>query len=116
MSRNVKHVIALVVILVLVLATGCVPAPGSAPLPSPGGTRPPPTTDQGTIEIRVTDPPPAEVESAVVYLNNIEVHRASDNASQWLRIADAPPSFDLLDVVGISQALAERIADTLSTD
>ncbi|MFH1003260.1 MAG: DUF4382 domain-containing protein [Chloroflexota bacterium] len=103
MSRNLKHLIALVVILTLVLATACVP-PGTAP--SPGGTGPSPAPETGTIEIRVTDPPPAQVEKAIVYLTNVEVHQVSDNTSQWLTIADTPLSFDLMDVVGISQALA----------
>lgn len=59
----------------------------------------------GIIEIRVTDPPPANVKSAVVYLSNIEVHRVSGNTSQWLPIIGAPLSFDLMDVIGVEQVL-----------
>jgi hypothetical protein len=59
----------------------------------------------GIIEIRVTDPPPADVTSAVVYLTNIEVHKVSDNVSEWIPIIEAPPSFDLLDVIGVEKIL-----------
>ncbi len=59
----------------------------------------------GIIEIRVTDPPPADVESAVVWLTNIEVHRVSgnssdsDNASGWIMVLESPSSFDLMEVL-----------------
>jgi len=66
---------------------------------------PAPTEEWGTIEIRVTDPPPADVKSAVVYLTNIEVHKVSDNGSEWVPIVGAPPSFDLLDVIGVAEVL-----------
>lgn len=67
----------------------------------------------GILEIRVTDPGPADVESAVVYLSNIQVHRASDNASvsandsgAWLPITTNITSFDLMDVIGVEKFLA----------
>ncbi|MBI4180323.1 MAG: DUF4382 domain-containing protein [Chloroflexi bacterium] len=63
----------------------------------------------GILEIRVTDPPPADVKSAVVYLSDIEVHKvsgnASDNTSGWVPIIGAPASFDLMDVIGVEQIL-----------
>ncbi|MDP3880033.1 MAG: DUF4382 domain-containing protein [Dehalococcoidales bacterium] len=67
----------------------------------------------GIVEIRVTDPPPADVVSAVVYLSNIEVHRVSgsdnttsDNVSgEWIQVIGAPTSFDLMDVIGVEQVL-----------
>ena len=73
----------------------------------------------GIVEIRVTDPPPANVKSAVVHLSNIEVHRAgndvsdnasgnvtsSDNTSGWIPIIGAPASFDLMNVIGVEQIL-----------
>ena len=73
------------------------------------------TTEQGwgIVEIRVTDPPPADVKSAVVYLSNIEVHRASDNESasdndsgNWIPVTTNITSFDLMDVIGVEQFLA----------
>lgn len=65
----------------------------------------------GTIELRVTDPPPADVKSAIVRLENIEVHPASgnstdsDNNSGWITVLETPASFDLMDVLGIEQLL-----------
>jgi len=102
----------------------------------PPTLEPAPTVEWGIIEIRVTDPPPADVESAVVYLTNVEVHKAvaeqereqeqeqsgSGNQTQeqeqeqeqeqtqqgegeWIPIIGAPPSFDLMDVIGVEQLL-----------
>ncbi|MBI2850280.1 MAG: DUF4382 domain-containing protein [Chloroflexi bacterium] len=73
----------------------------------------------GIVEIRVTDPPPANVKSAVVFLSNIEVHMAgknkddvSDNSSAsgnetgtWIPVIGAPVSFDLMDVIGVDKVL-----------
>jgi hypothetical protein len=73
----------------------------------------------GIVEIRVTNQPPAGVKSAVVNLNNIEVHMAgndgsantsgnitsTDNNSGWISIIGAPVSFDLMDVTAINQIL-----------
>ncbi len=95
--------ITLVTVLLLVLTAACAPAPGEVT----------PTVERGIIEIRVTDPPPADVKSAVVYLSNIEVHKVSDNASDnasddasgWISIIGAPPSFDLMAVIGVEQIL-----------
>ncbi len=59
----------------------------------------------GIVEIRVTDPPPADVKSAVIHLSNIEVHRVSGNTSGWITIIGGPSSFDLMDVIGITEVL-----------
>ncbi|MBI2328577.1 MAG: DUF4382 domain-containing protein, partial [Chloroflexi bacterium] len=70
-----------------------------------------PGVEWGIIQIRVTDPPPADVKSAVVYLTNIEVHRVSDNDSEsdntsgWITVIGAPVSFDLMDVIGVTEIL-----------
>lgn len=89
-----------------------VTAPGQA-APSPAAT----TSAQGILEIRVTDPPPADVTKAVVYLSNIEVHRVtgkvtdnvsdntSDGGGEWVKVLGAPPSFDLMDVIGVTALL-----------
>ena len=68
---------------------------------------PPPTpkSRQGIIEIRVTDPPPADVASAIVYLSNIEVHQVSANQTGWILILEAPPSFDLMAINGVEEIL-----------
>ncbi|MFQ6121580.1 MAG: DUF4382 domain-containing protein [Dehalococcoidales bacterium] len=116
MRRAVKSLATLVTALLLVFTAACIPAPAEitpAPAPAPEPTPAPettpapapmPTVNWGTLEIRVTDPPPADVDSAIVYLTNIEVHQVSDNAG-WIPIIGAPPSFDLMDVIGVEQVL-----------
>jgi len=76
----------------------------------------------GIAEIRVTDPPPAGVRSAVVNYSKIEVHKAggsedgsdnstsgnttaSDNSSGWITVVSTPGSFDLMTVIGVEQVL-----------
>ncbi|MFC1899511.1 DUF4382 domain-containing protein, partial [Chloroflexota bacterium] len=86
----------------------------------------------GTLQINVTDPPPADVEKAIVYLTNIEVHKANaeqeqeqeesqsgddeqtqeqeqeqsqDTESGWFTVLEAPPSFDLMAVIDIEDVL-----------
>jgi len=87
----------------------------------------------GIIEFNVTDPPPADVKSAVVYLFNIEVHKAvaeqeqeqeqeqsgtgnqdqeqeqeqeQQDEGEWITIIETPQSFDLMDVIGVEKLLA----------
>ena len=110
MKRTGKIAITLVTVWLLVFTAACAPAvteeeevvvtEEEVVTPAPA-----PTEEWGTIEIRVTDPPPADVKSAIVYLTNIEVHRVSDNASEWIPILGAPPSFDLLEVIGVEKVL-----------
>ncbi len=113
MKRTGKIVITLVTVLLLVFTAACAPAvteEKEVVTEAEVVVTPTPTVEWGIIEIRVTDPPPADVKSAIVYLRNIEVHRvsdnASDNASGWIPIIGAPLSFDLMypsfDVFGIS--------------
>ncbi len=107
MKRTGKIVIALSTVLLLVLTAACVPTPEKVtPLPALGPT---PTAEWGIIEIRVTDPPAANVTSAVVYLRNIEVHKVSgnvsDNVGEWITIISAPPSFDLMVVAQVAAVL-----------
>ncbi|MFC1931367.1 DUF4382 domain-containing protein [Chloroflexota bacterium] len=115
MRRTIILAATLVTIVALMLMTSCIqtpkqitsppattPTPESTPTPEPAMT---PIADWGIIEIRATDPPPANVTSAVVYLTNIEVHQVSDNASGWITITGAPPSFDLMEVINGVEAL-----------
>ncbi len=89
--------------LLLLGSSAC--APGEAD-DKENGTAAESGLNWGTIEIRVTDPPPADVKSAVVQLTNIEVHRASgnssdpDNPSGWITVLESPSSFDLMQVLG----------------
>lgn len=105
MRRMIKRLVTLVAVSLLAFVVACIPLPEEmppAPAPAP---EPTPTAEQGIIEIHVTDPPPADVTSAVVYLTDIEVHKVSDNESEWIPIMEAPPSFDLLDVIGVKEVL-----------
>ncbi|MFC1977477.1 DUF4382 domain-containing protein [Chloroflexota bacterium] len=148
MKRTGKFVITLVMAWLLVLTAACAPIPEEITPPDKVTTpeesttpkevtpEPTPTVEWGIIEIRVTDPPPADVKSAVVYLSNVEVHKAvaeqereqeqeqstGDNQTQeqeqeqeqeqtqqreggWIPVIGAPPSFDLMDVIGITEVL-----------
>ncbi len=119
MKRTGRIATALAISLLLTAAVACAPPPAGVapkgitstqtPAPAPGKVTATPSAEWGIIEIRVTDPPPADVKSAVVYLRNIEVHKvsdnASDNASGWIPIMGAPPSFDLMSVIGVEQIL-----------
>jgi len=82
--------------LLVMLVPSC--APEGAPAPTPA-------EEWGIIEVRVTDPPPADVTSAVVTLTNIEIHR---EGSGWETISDAPPSFDLMTVIGVEEILGSE--------
>ena len=106
MKRTGRIAITLVSVLLLVLTAACAPAViDEEEVVTEKEVAPAPTVEWGIIEIRVTDPPPADVKSAVVYLTNIEVHKVSDNESGWIPVIGAPPSFDLMDVIGVEEVL-----------
>jgi len=122
-------VLALVPLLVTIVA--CAPAPTAN---TPQG--------QGVVEIAVTDPGPANVKSAVVYLTKVEVHRAADQSSanvsgeasenetegasenetsenstsdvggQWITVINSPMSFDLMQIVGVTEVLGSANVTT----
>ncbi|MBI2852036.1 MAG: DUF4382 domain-containing protein [Chloroflexi bacterium] len=132
----VKTAFAFLITGFLALTAACAPAQTGAPSspagsPAPVSTEPqvvipsgqvtPPSSAPsamlGILEIRVTDPPPADVTKAIVYLSNIEVHRvsgnitdnvsdnASDSGGEWISVLGKPPSFDLMDVIGVTALL-----------
>lgn len=136
MNRKARIVFTFLISGLLVLAASCAPsaAPAPAPTPTPGipsftgspggpSTPPPPipppagAINHGILEIRVTDPPPADVTKAIIYLSNLEVHRVSSNVTdnvsdntsdgggEWIPVLGAPPSFDLMDVIGVTALL-----------
>ena len=109
-----KIMITLVMFFLLVLPVSCAPAvteekevTKEEEVVTEEEVTPGPTAEWGILEIRVTDPPPADVKSAIVYLTNIEVHKVSDNESGWIPIpmSDNVSSFDLMDVVGVAEVL-----------
>ena len=104
-TRRISRIlITLVTALLLLLTASCAPAvteeeeEEAVVIPEPG-------VEWGILEIRVTDPPPADVQSANVTLTNIEVHRVSGDTSGWIEILGAPSNFDLLDVIGVEKVL-----------
>ena len=100
-----SFILVTVVALLVMLAPGC--APEEAQAPGPETT---PTAEWGIIEIRVTDPPPADVIHAFVTLTNIEVHR-EEGAWQTLDLRDtsgniiAEATFDLMEVLEVTEVL-----------
>jgi len=92
-----RNVVTLAAVLLLVFTMACEPAEEEVT------TAPGLTAEQGTIEIRVSDPPPPGVYSANVTLTKIEVHRASDNVSDnesgWITIIDHEVTFNLFEII-----------------
>ena len=94
-----RNVVTLVVVSLLLFFIACEPTEGEVT------TTPGLTAEQGTIEIRVTDPPPPGVSSANVTLTKVEVHIASDNVSGnekgWTKIFEDEDgvTFDLFEVI-----------------
>jgi len=118
MRRVVKKLVILVAVSLLVLTAACVPAPEEitpaptpTPEPRPAPTpepKPIPTVEQGTIQIRVTDPPPPGVSSANVTLTKLEVHQVSDNGSGWITIIDDEVTFNLFEIIDQAMTLGSE--------
>lgn len=62
----------------------------------------------GTIQIRATDPPPPEVDSVLVEVGDIEIHRAAGPESGWLTIFEEPVTFDLLKIAEVQKFLGSQ--------
>ncbi len=62
----------------------------------------------GTIQIRATDPPPPQVDSVLVEVEKIEVHRAGGPDSGWITIVAEPVTFDLLEVAEVQKFLGSQ--------
>ncbi|MFC1896983.1 DUF4382 domain-containing protein [Chloroflexota bacterium] len=138
MARTGKKAVALLMVLLLGLTTACTPTvTGEEEVDTPPAEEEKeevtpteeevvstPTAGRGTIEIRVTDPPPPGVKTANVTLTKIEVHRAvaeqemegeqSDSNDQtqeqeqqqtqqseagWITIIDHEVTFNLFEII-----------------
>jgi len=118
MRSAVKSAVTLVTVLLLLFVAGCIPTPAEitpAPAPEPTPTpepaptpTPTPTVERGTIEIRVTDPPPPGVSSANVTLTKLEVHQVSDNESGWITIIEDEVTFDLFEIIDQAMVLGSE--------
>jgi nitrate reductase NapAB chaperone NapD len=100
--RMSKIILTLVTVFLLVFTAACTPLTSDEKESTSA-------TEYGTIEIRVTDPPPADVKTAVVHLDYIEVHKLSDDGGEWIPVIDAPDSFDLMDVIGVEKVLGSSL-------
>ncbi len=74
---------------------------------------PPPSTlpvGKGLLQIRVTDPPPPEVDGIYVKLQSLEVHRTG---GPWIEIDDVAETdpFNLKEIEDLELFLAEQIVD-----
>ncbi|MBI4339997.1 MAG: DUF4382 domain-containing protein [Chloroflexi bacterium] len=61
----------------------------------------------GVLQLRATDPPPPGVQSILVEVGQIEVHRADWAQDRWLFITIHPQQFDLLDLGDVQRFLGE---------
>ncbi|MDP3061879.1 MAG: DUF4382 domain-containing protein [Chloroflexota bacterium] len=61
----------------------------------------------GTIQLRVTDPPPPGVEKAIVWIEQVEAHLVAGGESRWAPLFVAPQSFDLLQVADVQRLLGQ---------
>lgn len=87
MRKTSRKIVALVMSLLLVFVAACTTEEGTTLPTTPENgsptTEPTTTGELGTIEVRVTDPPAAEnITSIVVYLKNLEVHKAGAEQEQ----------------------------------
>ena len=62
----------------------------------------------GMIEVRVTDPPPPDMEHIWVEIRNLEVHK---DGGPWTTIAVEADPFDLKAIEGIEEFLASQVVE-----
>lgn len=101
--KAVRTVITLVTVVLLVLIAACAPTPKEVTPPTtapPEEVTPPPTlpSGMGMIEIRVTDPGVVGVTSAIVTVENIEIHKVAGEEGEWVTIIEGPVTFDLAEL------------------
>ena len=83
------------------------PTPTSTPSPAQTAASPV-TSEEGTLEIRVTDQPADGVTSILVTVSNIEVSVSGDSEDAgWRTVIAQPRQFDLLKVQGVEEVLGK---------
>ena len=85
-------------------------APSETPTATAAPSETPTATDAsskglGTLEVRVTDQPGAEVSAIVLTVQNIEVNASDGAESGWLTVVEGPAEFDLMQLEGIEEIL-----------
>lgn len=95
-----RYLVAVTVLaLVAVLGAGCAEAPPStATLPA----------GMGMLEVRVTDPPPPDMDQILVDIENLEIHKAG---GPWTTIPVTTDPFDLKAIEGIEAFLASQVVE-----
>ena len=116
---NKLSVVVIVLVLVTVLTAGCTASPPatptstptpestSTPTPTPSATLP---TGTGMLEIRVTDPPPPDMDHIWVKLQSLEIHKAGGS---WITIdgVEETEPFDLKAIEGLEAYLASQVVE-----
>ncbi len=108
-----KQWVLLIFVVAMVLAAACgsdgptPPREGAATSEALTATEAPKTTSEalGTLEVRVTDQPGAEVSAIVLTVQNIEVNISDGDDSGWRTVVEGPAEFDLLQLNGIEEIL-----------
>ena len=65
----------------------------------------------GTLEVRVTDQPGAEVSAVVLTVQNIEVSTSDGAESGWQTVLTGPFEFDLLQLDGVEEILGSAMLE-----
>jgi len=79
-------------------------------LPACGGqeTAPTPGVSLGTLVIRATDAPPANVSSIMVTVANVEVHKSGTPEDSWVQVVGEEKTFDLVSIQGAETFLGQK--------
>jgi hypothetical protein len=113
MKMKRGFILLMVLAVAAMLFAGCAPyeAPSSTPAPTPAPT-PPATLPTGTgiLEIRVTDPPPPDMDHIWVKLQSLEIHKTGGS---WITIDDVEETepFDLKAIEGLEAYLASQVVE-----
>ncbi|MBI4266921.1 MAG: DUF4382 domain-containing protein [Chloroflexi bacterium] len=92
-------------------ATPGAPAPSSTSTPTTTPATPAGAVGKGTLEVRVSDPPPPApiIDHVWVSVQNLEVHRTG---GEWTAISVNATAFDLKAIQGIEQFLGSQIVES----
>jgi hypothetical protein len=71
-------------------------------------TQPPVATATGTLQLRVSGPPPLGVGQLLIEVVSIETHLAASQESHWVSIEAQPQTFDLLRTAEVQRFLGEQ--------
>jgi hypothetical protein len=105
MNKSSLAMTILALMSIFVVACTAVPSVAPTSPPAESGTLP---AGKGMLEVRVTDPPPPDMDHVWVDIANLEVHKAG---GKWTTVATETEPFDLKAIEGIEEFLANQIVD-----